>query len=140
MPRQTKSNTDLSVRRIGDAGIVDAEGRITLGEGVRLLRTTLQQLAEEVPGRIVINMAGISHIDSAGLGALASSHIELKPRGGLRLVAVQPRVREILDMTKLSSVIQLHSTEQEALQVCSDVAADASLPLDGGEAERKQIS
>lgn len=111
-----KPATSVTVRdRTAPVVIVDVNGQITLGEGVRTLKQVLTQLAVETSGSIFINMAGATHVDSAGLGLLASSYLVLKQRGGLGLIAVRPNVLETLELTKLSTILHVYPDEAQAL-------------------------
>jgi anti-sigma B factor antagonist len=64
---------------------------------------------------IVANLDGLNYIDSAGLGVLVGTLARLKDRGGeLAVVCHAPRIRRVFDITRLTQLIPLHNTEEEA--------------------------
>lgn len=68
-----------------DAGVVtvlDLSGRITLGEGSALLRSTIRELLADQRVRILVNLGDINYIDSSGIGELVSAYTAVKNRGG----------------------------------------------------------
>ena len=64
---------------------------------------------------VVLDLCGVQFIDSTGLGALVALRRALGDDGRLRLVSANPRVRLLLEMTRLSAVLPLFATTQEAL-------------------------
>ena len=88
-----------------DAGVVtvlDLSGRITLGEGSALLRSTIRELLDDQRFRILVNLGDINYIDSSGIGELVSAYTAVKNRGGeLKLLVTTKKVRDLLQITKL---------------------------------------
>jgi CheY-like chemotaxis protein len=66
--------------------------------------------------RIVLNIAGVTRVDSSGVGLVVRYSANLRKRGGdLRLAAPPPFVTQLLDITMLNTVIDSYATEQEAI-------------------------
>ena len=104
-----------SVRNSRGATIIDLVGRITIGDPAALLRDTVRREVEKNP-RILLNFAEVSFIDSAGLGELVGCYtVVLNRRGSLRLVNLQPRLKELLKMTRLDKLFEGYDDEQAAL-------------------------
>ena len=103
-----------------DAGVVtvlDLSGRITLGEGSALLRSTIRELLDDQRVRILVNLGDINYIDSSGIGELVSAYTAVKNRGGeLKLLHLTKKVRDLLQITKLYTVFDVHSDEVAALR------------------------
>ena len=103
-----------------DAGVVtvlDLSGRITLGEGSALLRSTIRELLDDQRVRILVNLGDINYIDSSGIGELVSAYTAVKNRGGeLKLLNLTKKVRDLLQITKLYTVFDVHSDEVTALR------------------------
>jgi anti-sigma B factor antagonist len=103
-----------------DAGVVtvlDLSGRITLGEGSALLRSTIRELLDDQRFRILVNLGDINYIDSSGIGELVSAYTAVKNRGGeLKLLNLTKKVRDLLQITKLYTVFDVHSDEVTALR------------------------
>lgn len=104
------------IRSVGDTPVIDLQGRITLGESSARLREAAEQLFAEGKSRILLNMSGVPYIDSAGLGAIASCHVKARSAGGgVGLFEVSERVRDLLELTKLSEKVPVFADEKAAL-------------------------
>jgi len=104
-------------RDAGPVTVVDFSGRITLGDGSALLRKTLRDLLEEKRTRIVLNLGDVDYIDSSGIGELVSGYTSVKNRGGeLKLLNLTKKVHDLLQITKLYTVFDVHSDEQAAVR------------------------
>lgn len=105
-----------SSRDVGDVTVIDMEGRITLGEGSALLRDLVKQNLNKGRKKIVMNLAGINYIDSTGLGELVSGYRMVKSEGGeLKLLNLSKKVTDLLQITKLYTVFDIHSQEAQAV-------------------------
>ena len=96
--------------------MVVLKGKVTLGEASQSLRSTVEQLIAENCSKIVFDLGGVPFIDSAGLGALTLSYTKAKSAGGmLKLAQAQPRVKDALEMTRLTRIFPLFESEKEAV-------------------------
>lgn len=99
------------------ATVVDISGRITLGDGSALLRKTIRDLLAEQRINIVLNLADVDYIDSSGIGELVSGYTAVKSRGGeLKLLHLTKKVHDLIQITKLYTVFDVHSDEKTALR------------------------
>jgi anti-sigma B factor antagonist len=106
-----------AVRHAGSVAIVDLEGRVTLGEGCAVVRNAVRELVNTGSRNILLNLQGVSYIDSSGLGELAASYVTVARLGGqLKLVHTQARVDTLLQVTKLYALLVAFSNEPEALR------------------------
>jgi anti-sigma B factor antagonist len=104
-----------STRNSRGVTIIDLNGRITLGDPAALLRDTVRREADKNP-RLLLNFAEVNFVDSAGLGELVGCYTTLlNRRGSVRLVNVQPRLKELLKMTRLYTLFEVYDDEQAAL-------------------------
>lgn len=107
----------VSQRDVGGVTVVDLSGRITLGEPSACLRDTLRQLLGNGQKRILLNLAEVAYIDSSGLGELVSGFTTVKNQGGqLKLLNLTKKVTDLLQVTKLFTVFEVHDNEQSAIQ------------------------
>lgn len=105
-----------TTREVGDVTVIDMEGRITLGEGSSLLRDLIRQNLGRGRKKIVLNLAGIIYIDSTGLGELVSGYRLIKSEGGeIKLLNLNKKVTDLLQITKLYTVFDIHSQEAQAV-------------------------
>lgn len=106
-----------TVRRAGTVAIADLAGRLTLGEGSGTLRNTIKDMLAKGDKDILLNLNDVTYIDSSGLGELVGSYASVTNAGGqIKLLNVQSKVHDLLQVTKLYTVFQAYSNEQEALR------------------------
>jgi anti-sigma B factor antagonist len=104
-------------RDAGPVTVVDMSGRITLGDGSALLRKTLLDLLAQKRTRILLNLADVDYIDSSGIGELVSGYTSVNSRGGeLKLLHLTKKVHDLLQITRLFTVFDVHSDEHAALR------------------------
>jgi anti-sigma B factor antagonist len=105
------------VRHVGIIAVVDVSGRITVGEGNVMLRDVVGKLIDEGRKKIILNLARVDYIDSSGLGELVKTHTTIRNQGGqLKLVSLNPRIKTLLEMTKLSAVFEIDPDEACAVR------------------------
>ena len=96
--------------------IVDCDGRIVFGEESALLRDTLKKLIGE-NSQIVLNLGGITYIDSGGLGTLVALYTTAHNAGGaVKLANLTQRVGDLLQVTKLLTVFEVYDSEEKAIE------------------------
>jgi anti-sigma B factor antagonist len=116
MQNRTPVKMQTTTRHIGDIAVLDISGRITLGEGNVMLREIVRELADKGNNKIVLNLGEVQYIDSSGVGELVKTHTTVRNQGGqLRLVNLNKRVNDLLQMTRLSSVFDIERDEASAI-------------------------
>lgn len=106
----------VATREIGDVVVLDISGRITLGEGNIALREIVRELVDKGNKRVVLNLANVHYVDSSGIGELVKTHTTIKNHGGqAKLAALNKRVSDLLQVTRLSAVFDVHSDEATAI-------------------------
>ena len=107
----------LNTRQVGDVSVVDVAGRITLGEGSSALRDALRDMVSKNQKKILLNLAEVSYIDSSGIGELVSGFTTVANSGGqLKLLHLTKRVKDLLQITKLYTVFDVHEDEAGAIR------------------------
>ena len=107
----------IDERSIGDVVILDLKGKITLGEGDEALKDKINSLIQQNRKRILLNLADVPYIDSAGLGEIVRTYTTVSRQGGqLKLVNLTKRITDLLSITKLLTVFETFDTEPEALK------------------------
>ena len=107
----------LTTRQVGDVTVVDAAGRITLGEGASTFRDTIRNLAEKGDKKLLVNLGDVSYIDSSGIGEMVSSYTSVTNHGGqLKLLGLNKRVKDLLQVTKLYTVFEVFEDETSAIR------------------------
>jgi anti-sigma B factor antagonist len=109
-------NLYIHERREGDVAVLDLKGRIRISGGTLALHRSICCLIQEGKTKILLNLAGVTHIDSTGLGELISSYVTLSSKGGqLKLVHLTERLQDIMTITKLVTVFDVYDNEADAL-------------------------
>jgi anti-sigma B factor antagonist len=117
MQNRTPVKMQATTRHIGDITVLDISGRITLGEGNVMLREIVRELADKGNKKIVLNLGEVQYIDSSGIGELVKTHTTVRNQGGqLRLVNLNKRVNDLLQLTKLSAVFDIEGDEASAIR------------------------
>ena len=107
----------LTTREVGDVVVIDAVGRITLGEGASTFRDKVRELAASGHKKLLLNLAEVSYIDSSGIGELVSGFTTVTNQGGaVKLLNLTKRVRDLLQITKLYTVFDVFDDEAKAIQ------------------------
>ena len=107
---------DIKERVVGGVSILDLSGKVVLGEGDLQVKERIKDLLADGQRRILLNLAEVNYIDSAGLGSLISAYTTSKREGGnLKLVNLTKRIKDLLAITKLITVFETFDSEPEAL-------------------------
>ena len=107
----------IAERESGAVTVLDLSGKITLGEDGNLLKDKLQSLLHQNKKNILFNLAQVSYVDSAGLGAIVSAYTTVTREGGtLKLANVTKKLQDLLSITKLLTVFETFDSEDEAIR------------------------
>ena len=107
---------EISERNDGKVTILNLAGKVTLGEGDVLLKDKLHSLLNQGRKDVLLNLAQVSYVDSAGLGAIVSAYTTMTREGGsLKLANVTKKLQDLLAITKLLTVFETFDSEDEAL-------------------------
>ena len=108
---------ELRERRNGDVVVLDLAGKLIQGDGSLLLKDKINSVLHQGSRRIVLNLGGVSYIDSAGLGQLMASYASVKREDGhLKLFNLGKRAKDVLAMTRLLLVFETFDSEDEAVR------------------------
>ena len=118
----------IESRQVGDVSVLKCIGRITQGAESAVLEQQLDGLVTRAP-YIVLDLSAVDFVDSSGLGLLVRYHMRTRAADGhLKLCSVTPRTAEILRMTNLTSVFELHVSADDAIAASYRPAASGSTP------------
>jgi anti-sigma B factor antagonist len=107
----------IQERAVGDVMVLDLKGKITLGEGDELLKDKVNSLVNQGHRKIVLNLAEVPYIDSAGLGEIVRTYTTVSRQGGsLKLLNLTKRITDLLSITKLLTVFETFESENEAVR------------------------
>jgi anti-sigma B factor antagonist len=107
----------IEERAIGDVMVLDMKGKVTLGEGDELLKDKVNSLVNQGHKKIVLNLAEVPYIDSAGLGEIVRTYTTVSRQGGsLKLLGLTKRITDLLSITKLLTVFETYEKEADAVR------------------------
>ena len=121
--RSVKSviNLYINQRGVGDVTVLDLKGRLRVGGNAVALHKSIRCLVLEKKILILLNLAGVTYIDSCGLGELVASQVSVENKGGeIKLVGLTETLRELLTVTRLLTVFDAYENEADAIQNFAD--------------------
>ncbi|MGH9500482.1 MAG: STAS domain-containing protein [Terriglobales bacterium] len=108
---------EITTREAGHVIIVDAVGRLTLSDSRTRLRDLIHVFTGNGHKNFLLNLAGVDFIDSDGMGELVRSYSVVRRNGGeMKLVQLRPRVRDLLQITRVDTIFEIYSEELGALR------------------------
>ncbi len=113
----TASKLQIEERRIGDVTLLALSGEMLVDDGDLALRQRIHELLEQGQVKILVDLAGMTHIDSAGVGMLVAKQKTVRERGGdVKLMHLTDRSQRLLALMKLASVFEVFENEDEAVR------------------------
>ena len=106
----------IASREVDGVTVLDLSGRITLGEGSVQLRDAVRDLITKGQKSILLNLGDVNYIDSSGLGELVGAYTTARNQGAtLKLLKLTKKVHDLLQLTKLYTVFDIHDDEASAI-------------------------
>lgn len=107
----------IEERMVGDISVVSITGDITLNKGGDVvLKDKVRSLLQQGRKKLIIDLGGVSYVDSAGLGELVGAYATTKNHGGvLKLARTTKRLKDLLTVTKLVTVFDSYDSESDAI-------------------------
>jgi anti-sigma B factor antagonist len=104
-------------RQVGDVVILDLHGKILIGEGDDALREAVTKLVDSGKTKLLLNLADVPYVDSAGLGEIVRCYTTVSKKGGkLKLLNLTKKIQDLLSITKLLTVFETFEDESEAVK------------------------
>jgi anti-sigma B factor antagonist len=104
-------------RQVGDVIILDLHGKILIGEGDDALRDAVIKLVEAGKKKILLNLADVPYVDSAGLGEIVRCYTTVSRKGGkLKLINLTKKIQDLLSITKLLTVFETYDSEADGVK------------------------
>ena len=114
---EAKMALTVTSRTLSGVTVLDLNGRLILGEETANLRDNLKSLVSTGQKKILLNMEGVSYIDSSGLGALVGGYTSVAAmQGQLKLMKLSKKAKDLLQITKLLTVFEVFDDEEAAIK------------------------
>lgn len=116
----------IQEKQVQDVTVLELVGRVTIGRSCQELEWRLDELSNAGKRTVVIDLSGVTFIDSSGLGIFAMCSGKLRSVGGeLRIAAPITPVEQVFRLTKVDMIVPIYATTAEALAAASGRAASA---------------
>jgi anti-sigma B factor antagonist len=107
----------ITQREIGNAVILDLNGKLTGGPDADTFRDVFKSLIDQGKKNVVVNLEKVSWINSTGLGILISGYTSVRRAGGdLVVMHASDRIESILYVTKLNLLFKSYESEEDAVK------------------------
>jgi anti-sigma B factor antagonist len=107
----------IDERTVGNVKVLDVTGQITMGQGNTAFKDKIHSMVNQGHKQILVNLGGVSYVDSAGLGELVAAFTTVSRNGGtMKLVNMTKKMNDLLTITKLSNVFETFDKEQDAVK------------------------
>ncbi|HUX11007.1 MAG TPA: STAS domain-containing protein [Terriglobia bacterium] len=107
----------IDVKESAGVTVLTLAGRVTLGDESNQLRSKIKELLAQGKKRLVLDLGGVTYIDSAGLGTLVAAYTSTRNEGGdIRLANITSKFNELLTITKLLTIFDVHTSVADALK------------------------
>src|SRR6187200_3468894 len=104
-------------RQVGNVVILDLHGKILIGEGDDALRDAVTRVVQSGQQKILLNLAEVPYVDSAGLGEIVRCYTTVSKTGGkLKLINLTKKIQDLLAITKLLTVFETYDSEDEGVR------------------------
>lgn len=107
----------ITERRIGDVTVLQLGGRIVFGDGAGELRARLNDLLDEARLKFLLDLRGVTYIDSFGVGVIAAKFVSVRRKGGdIKLLSLSPRTHRVMKISGLLKIFQSFESEEDGLR------------------------
>ncbi len=108
--------------------ILDCAGRLVFGEETTFV-TAMTKEALRQSKCVVLNLSGVTYLDSSGLGTLVALNTSAKHAGGtIKLAGLKGRVQDLMQLTRVASAFEIHETAEDAAGTFNAKAGASSPP------------
>ncbi len=104
-------------RKVGEVTVLDLHGKILIGEGDDALRDAVTKLVDGGTTKLLLNLADVPYVDSAGLGEIVRCYTTVSRKdGNLKLINLTKKIKDLLSITKLLTVFETYDSEDEGVK------------------------
>jgi anti-sigma B factor antagonist len=107
----------ITERRVGDVTILEVAGRIVFYDGAAILRAHINELVDQARLKFILDMRGVTYIDSFGVGVIAAKYVSIRRKGGeIKLLALSPRSHQVMTISGLLKIFESFESEDDAVR------------------------
>jgi anti-sigma B factor antagonist len=106
----------ITERRVRDVTILEVKGRVVFYDGAAILRAHINDLVDQARLKLLLDLRGVTYIDSFGVGVVAAKYVSIRRKGGeLKLLNLSPRCHQVLTISGLLRIFESFDSEEAAL-------------------------
>lgn len=110
-------SAEIQTILVNGVTVLACSGQITLGQPSTLFRNTLRELLQQGARHLVLDLDGVTYLDSTGIGELVGAYTSAhNAQALLKLCAVPRKVLELLEITRLHTIFEVYSSRAEAVR------------------------
>jgi anti-anti-sigma factor len=107
----------ITERRIGDVTLLQVAGRVVFGDGAPELRAHINDLLDEARLKFLLDLRGVTYIDSFGVGVIAAKYVSVRRKAGdMKLLRLSPRTHRVMRISGLLKIFESFESEEEGLR------------------------
>jgi anti-anti-sigma factor len=107
----------ITERRIGDVTLLQVAGRVVFGDGAPELRARINDLLDEARLKFLLDLRGVTYIDSFGVGVIAAKYVSVRRKGGdMKLLRLSPRTHRVMRISGLLKIFESFESEEEGVR------------------------
>jgi anti-sigma B factor antagonist len=107
----------ITERRVGDITILEVTGRIVFYDGAAILRAHMNELVDQARLKFILDLRGVTYIDSFGVGVIAAKYVSVHRKGGhVKLLNLSPRSHQVMAISGLLRIFESFESEDEAIK------------------------
>ena len=107
----------IEERRFGDVTVLRVRGRVVYGDGAQQLRQHITDLTDQARLKFLLDLHGVTYIDSFGVGVIAAKYVSVRRKGGdLKLVHPSDRSHRVMAISGLMKIFESFETEEEGVR------------------------
>jgi anti-sigma B factor antagonist len=115
--RCVMADLKASILEKGDVMVLELTGPVTLGAGDLKVRSTVKELVAKGCKKVVIDLGGVPHVDSTGIGELVSAYTSARAQGAkLVLAHMTKHIKDLMDIAQLSAVFEHYESQEAAVK------------------------
>jgi anti-sigma B factor antagonist len=107
----------IARERVNGVTVLNLHGELIAGEESRALRKVFKDLTAEGERKLLLNLEGVTHIDTSGLGILVGGYSDMNGhQGAIKLLSLTERIHTLLKITRLITIFDVYASREEAIK------------------------
>ena len=107
----------INERHVGNVTVLEVKGRLVFYDGAAILRAHINELVDQARLKFLLDLRGVTYMDSFGVGVIAAKYVSIRRKGGeLKLLNLSPRCHQVMTISGLLRIFESFDSEEDALK------------------------